>query len=106
MQKKFILILLPLIASVVFSPAFAGDETPRTPYGDYCPKCSKYGMCRKLLSVEDSREAIKGYFDEKGLDIGTMKVRGRFIQIKVLKNGETSDVILFDRKSGRIRSIY
>ena len=77
-----------------------------TPYGDYCPKCSKYGVCPEFLSVEESREAVESYYNNKGVDIGRIRGKGRFIKIELLRDGNVEDIILFDRKTGRIRSVY
>jgi hypothetical protein len=77
-----------------------------TPYGDFCSKCGKYGVCENLLTVEESREAVEGYFEDEGIGVGHVRGRGRFIKLELFKGKEPYDVILFDRKTGRMRSIY
>jgi len=104
-MKAVLIITLALLTSLSISAlGQAHDET--TPYGDYCGACSKYGVCKQSVSNEDSRTAIEGYYREKGMEVGEMRYRGRFIEVEILKGGQMVDKILFDRKSGRIRSIY
>jgi hypothetical protein len=104
MTRTIIIILLTvLLISVV---AYAEHRGPKTPYGDFCSKCSKYGVCQDFMSVDESREAVDGYFDGKGIHVGHIRGRGRFLKIELIRDKEVHDVILFDRKTGRMRSIY
>lgn len=83
------------------------DELLRiTPFGDTCPKCGIYGKCDKQLRYEEAVIAINSYFKDKGLDISVVKQRRRFIIADVYRNGEWVDRVLFDRKTGRVRSVY
>lgn len=85
--------------------AFGGQSYEQTPYGDYCNACS-YGVCQELLSTEKSIEAIEGYYREKNAEIGRLEERGRFIEVEITKGGRQVDRIIFDRKTGRMRSVY
>lgn len=101
----FITILLSV--SMLSSPLFAQPkEKPVTPYGDFCPSCSKYGTCRNMMSDEDARSAMFEYYHRRGFDIEVERMDGRFIRAKVKERGRIVDVIIFDRKTGRLRSIY
>ena len=100
-----------VIVSVLFiiplSEAAAGShERPVTPYGDFCRHCSEYGNCKSTMSHEDAKKALIEYYHDKGLGVELEKKRGRFIRAKVTENNKVVDVIIFDRRSGRIRSIY
>ena len=44
--------------------------------------------------------------DDADIDIGNVRGKGRFLKIELIKGEDLYDVILFDRKTGRIRSIY
>lgn len=104
-MKRVLITTIALVMAIsIITMAFAHDET--TPYGDYCDACSKYGVCRQSVSQEESRAAIEAYYREKGMEVGKMRHRGRFIEVEILKEGQLVDKILFDRKSGRIRSMY
>ncbi|KPJ97521.1 MAG: hypothetical protein AMK71_13190 [Nitrospira bacterium SG8_35_4] len=99
------------IASVLFISHLAGafpgsNEKPVTPYGDSCKRCSEYGNCKSTMSHEDAQKALIEYYHDKGLGVELEKKRGRFIRAKVTDNKKVVDVIIFDRRSGRIRSIY
>lgn len=85
--------------------AFAEEAYEETPYGDYCKACS-YGVCQEMLSHESALEAIKGYYREKNAEIGRLHERGRFIEVEIMKGGRQVERIIFDRKTGRMRSIY
>lgn len=104
MKRAVIILAVMILVAGISSVGFTHDET--TPYGDYCKTCSKYGVCRNSVSLEDSKTAIEEYYKEKGMEVGDMRFRGRFIVVDIFKNGQLVDKILFDRKSGRIRSIY
>ena len=86
--------------------AWSRGKKPVTPYGDFCPECTKYGTCNKTLSHEDAKKAMMDYYHKKGLGVELEKKRGRFIRAKVKDKDKVIDVIIFDRRTERIRSIY
>ncbi len=104
-MNKLVLIIISLFALVLIA-SFTEAGHRGTPYGDFCDKCGKYGVCKNFLTVEESSEAVKSYFDDKEIDIGNVRGKGRFLKIELIKDEELYDVILFDRKTGRIRSTY
>jgi hypothetical protein len=79
---------------------------PVTPYGDYCPHCTKYGSCKTIMSNEDAEKAMLNYYQEKGLDVELENKGGRFIRARIKEADRVIDVIIFDRRTGRVRSIY
>ncbi len=58
--------------------------------------------CLKESNLYNSPETTH----KKGLKISIGKARGRFIKARVEDKGKVVDVIIFDRRTGRIRSIY
>jgi len=92
---------------ITFSDAFA-EHTKRnvTPYGDFCPECTKYGTCKSIMSHDKAKKAIMNYYHEKGLGVEIENKRGRFIKVKIKDIDKVVDVIIFDRRTGRVRSIY
>jgi hypothetical protein len=104
-MNKTVLTVLSLLTLILIA-SFTEAGHKGTPYGDFCGKCSKYGVCKDFISVEESSEAVKSYFDDTEIDIGRVLGKGRFLKIELIKDKELYDVILFDRKTGRIRSIY
>ncbi len=103
-----------LIALMTFSfsvtqagTAMAGNSTENaTPYGDYCKKYSHYGKNRIKHDYKHAEKALMHYYSKKGLEINLLGRKKRFIKAHVLKNGIVIDIILFDRHTGRIRSIF
>ncbi len=85
--------------------AFGGEDRV-TPYGDYCRDCTIYGVCRDLIPLSDSLAALENYYRAKGYRVGFIKHRGRFIVAEIYKGIHPADKVLFDRKTGRVRSIY
>lgn len=77
-----------------------------TPYGDLCPGSNRYGKCRGKMSFQDAIKILNAHYAEKGFKVRVIDVRGRFIKAEILDNEKVVDVIIFDRRFGRIRSIY
>jgi hypothetical protein len=99
MKRLFVVIGIVLMFA---GSALAG---PVTPYGDFCPRCSRYGYCKKPLSRAESIEAIIEYYKEKGLRAEVVGFHGRFIKVNVYKEKKLVDTVIFDRRTGRLRSI-
>jgi hypothetical protein len=95
-------VILALSAAGYASP---DDAKPVTPYGE-CAGCGKYGVCKTQMSEEDARKVMVDHYDKKGLHINIEKTNGRFIKAKIMDNGKVVDIVIFDCRTGRIRSIY
>ena len=105
------ILIFPVI--IMFVLSLSGPETfglpyekPVTPYGDSCPQCDKYGICNKIMTDYDAEKTLKDYYNKKGLTVEMEKKKGRFIKAKIYKRTDIVDVIIFDRQTGRIRSIF
>lgn len=90
---------------VLFTAAVthAGDNVP---YGDYSGMHSAYGISKANLKPKEAEAAIERYFAGKGLRALNMRHKGRFIEADIYRGSAPFDKILFDRKTGRIRSTY
>ena len=105
--KWMTLIIILGLLLVPFSAVFALHyEKTVTPYGDFCPHFSHYGIYKFRMSTEEARTALKDYYDKKGLFVMIEDIGGRFIKAKIMDKGEVVDIIILDRRTGRIRSIY
>ena len=82
------------------------EENNVTPYGDYCRDCTIYGTCKEIISPGVAVIALDRYYRERGYRVGRIYHKGRFIEAEIFKNNRRVDVVLFDRKTGRLRSIY
>ncbi len=85
--------------------AFSGQKEV-TPYGDYCSRMSHYGKHKSIIDLKHAEEALKHYYGEKGLDIDVVSREGRFIKVHVIDKHAVVDIIIFDRRTGRVRSVY
>jgi hypothetical protein len=63
-------------------------------------------MHKQMLTSREAEQALEHYFGKKGLDFEILNNRGRFIKAIIKDNDTVVDTIIFDRHSGRIRSIY
>jgi len=77
-----------------------------TPYGDFCTRCSKYGTGSKPVGIDEAVAAINHYFKTKGLEVKNVRGKGRFLKAEIYRKDLLVDRVLFDRRTGRIRSIY
>ncbi|UCF87681.1 MAG: hypothetical protein JSV71_02960 [Nitrospiraceae bacterium] len=109
MVKKHLTLLILVLALLAFPFTDVSAESkgkPVTPYGDFCKRCGNYGTCKKPMKPHDSEKAMKEYYSKKGFNVEMERSKGRFLKAKVKDKGKTVDVIIFDRRTGRIRSIY
>jgi hypothetical protein len=109
MNTRFLIIsvVFLMLMSFASSGVFArGRGKPVTPYGDFCPECGKYGTCKSMMNLKDAEKAIFDYYKEKGLDVEILNIKKRFIKANIKDNDTIVDVIIFDRRNGRVRSIY
>ncbi len=112
-MKKILLIAALVLGIVSAGLAFDG-EGPRgqraikrvTPYGDFCPRCTVYGVGHEPVAHDKAIAAMKAYFGKRGYTIGNVRAMGRFMRVDIFHHGMLVDRIIFDRKTGRIRSIY
>jgi len=92
-----------ILSAVSFSSA---GEGPVTPYGAYCKDCAVYGACRESIPPREATQSLRKYYEERGYRLGQVAHKGRFIEAEVLQNNKHVDKVIFDRKTGRIRSMY
>lgn len=97
---------LALFATVASPASVLAWEHSVTPYGAYCRECTDYGVCKEPIPPHHAIRALSSYFQERGLSVGTIHHKGRFIEADIYRDHIKVDKILFDRKTGRIRSIY
>ena len=101
MFKKATIITLFLLIRL---SAYAGEDMI-TPYGDDCKKCTTYGTCKATLPPREAIAAIEQYYRDKGYTVDKVQHKGRFIEAEIYEGNRLVDKVLFDRKSGRLRSI-
>ncbi len=103
-MKKISCLFAVLLIILSASYVRAGEDV--TPYGDFCTQCTTYGAGKAMIAPDDAVKALEKYYGGKGCQLGAVSYKGRFVQVEIYKNGRNIDKVLFDRKTGRIRSIY
>ncbi|MGD0884494.1 MAG: hypothetical protein ABSA46_06400 [Thermodesulfovibrionales bacterium] len=99
--------LLPAVLVLFAVTVSYGASDSVVPYGDYSQWCSAYGgTCKEDLGPREAEEAIEGYFSSKGLRVTNIRHKERFVEADIYRNDRLIDKVLFDRKTGRMRSTY
>lgn len=108
MKALRIIIRTALTASLLLSAVSlsSAGEGPVTPYGGYCNDCAVYGACKELIPPGEAIRSLRKYYEERGYRLGIVFHKGRFIEAVVLHNSKQVDKVIFDRKTGRLRSMY
>jgi hypothetical protein len=109
MIKRMLMTVIFLLSMSVagLSDIHAFDRDHKvTPYGDFCKHVSHYGMHKSVISMKHAKEALLHYYGEKGLHVEIVSKQGRFLKAKIHNGTQTVDTIIFDRHSGRVRSIH
>ena len=93
----------PLYTDSVSAAAFAADE--KSPYGS--SEGGKYGEKRAVSSKDEARGALREYFSKRNVRVGKITERQLYFEAEITgKNNEVVDVVIIDKRTGRIRSIY
>jgi len=100
-------ILLTISFALAAASAAIAEEKNITPYGDYSKDSESYGACTKdAISEDKAVKSLNKYYEKRGYKVKSVQHKGRFIEADIYKNDEQVDKVIFDRKSGRLRSIY
>jgi hypothetical protein len=81
----------------------------RQPYGGYCRgmKWGWYGASRAINNVDEVRSLLEEYLKNSDLTIGEIQDEGPYFKADIKdKDGKKTDILIVDKKSSRIRSIY
>jgi hypothetical protein len=78
------------------------------PYGDYCPMWGWYGAKKPVRTIKEAERILKEYFSKyEDVKVGKVKEREWFFEADIKdKNNNLIDVVIVDKRTGRIRSIY
>jgi hypothetical protein len=82
----------------------AGRGKPSVHYGAYCSM--PYGFRQHAAGMVEATEALKAYFAKRGLEVRLLSHDRRFLRADIYDGDERVDSILFDRLTGKMRSIY
>jgi len=113
-MKINFLLSIALLSFVVFSGSYAQakDECQgeRYPHGNYCEgkQWGWYGERNAIKSPAEAKKMLSEYFSSvEGVKITIMKERKWFFKAEIRDRKENLiDIVIIDKRSGRIRSIY
>lgn len=82
----------------------------RSPYGDYCKghRWGWYGSKRRVKDIKEAEKIIKEFFSSyKDIKIMIVRERRHFFEAEIRDNrNNLIDIVIVDKRTGRIRSIY
>lgn len=88
------------------SPKWRG----KSPYGDYCQgkKWGWYGAKKKVKDAKEAENIIKEIFSsDKDVKIVNIREKRFFFEAEIRdKKNNLVDIVIIDKRTGRIRSIY
>ncbi|MCL4536282.1 MAG: hypothetical protein M1610_01625 [Nitrospirae bacterium] len=108
-MKKLLLLIILFITAIVLpdSHAQAMNGWWEGPYGDYCPMWGSYGARKPVRTAKEAKKILQEYFKNEPIVIGNIKEREYFFEADIKdKNNNLIDVVIVDKRTGRIRSIY
>ncbi|MFN3479133.1 MAG: hypothetical protein ACK415_02005 [Thermodesulfovibrionales bacterium] len=80
------------------------------PYGDYCPGSRRgwYGARKQVLTLREAEIILTEYFSRYGdMKVVNIQEKKRFFIAEIRdKNDSIVDIVILDKRTGRIRSIY
>ena len=96
-------LVLALLRPGLSEAAKAGPR-PAVPYGDYC--MPGYGARHGNVRLVNAMKHLRAYYKQRGLEVGMLSHRGAFIRADVYRDGRKVDGIVYDIRTGKIRSVY
>lgn len=108
-------IVLPMTTAIEGVSAWpVRPDSPRwkekAPYGDYCPdpRWGWYGARKRVLTLKEAETILSTYFSRyRGVKIVNIREKRRFFIAEIRNENDTLlDVVILDKRTGRIRSIY
>ena len=113
-MKKIFLLPIALLSFILLfgSYAQAKDECrgERYPHGNYCEgeRWGWYGERNAIKSPAEAKKVLSEYFSSvRGVKITIVKERRWFFKAEIRdRKDNLIDIVIIDKRSGRIRSIY
>lgn len=116
-MKKILIICLSVIFGVFINtklsysqPMGPNFERHEPMHGRYClgSKWGWYGAKRIVSTLEDAKEVLLRFFAPySDIKVGIIKERDSFFEAEITdEKGVVIDIVIVDKRSGRIRSIY
>lgn len=80
----------------------------RPPFGNYCPQMRGYGERRPVRAPDEALRIVREYFSGfKDIKLKVIDERRRFFVIEIRQqDGRLLDIVILDKRTGRLRSIF
>lgn len=106
-----------LLSIILGAGLLAGMETSASamdgwwggPFGDYCrgSEWGWYGARKEIRTAQEARKLVQKYFANEDVKVGKVTDRQHFFEVDINdKNNSLIDVVIVDKRTARIRSIY
>jgi hypothetical protein len=113
-MKKVFLLPMVLLSFILFLGPYAeakdACQGERYPHGNYCEgeRWGWYGERNAIRSPAEAKRVLSEYFSSvREAKITIMKERKWFFKAEIRdKKDNLIDIVIIDKRSGRIRSIY
>lgn len=111
MTMKKILSLIILVAGLLISietSASAMCGGGGGPFGGYCRGSGWgwYGARKQVMTAREARRLVQEYFANENVKVGKVTDRQYFFEVDINdENNSLIDVVIVDKRTGRIRSI-
>lgn len=78
------------------------------PYGNYCEEgmWGPYGARKPVKTVSEARQILQHYYGNSDMRVGTISDQKEYFRAEIRDSrGEIADIVIIDKRSGRIRSV-
>lgn len=99
-----------MISESSYAQSYKGSMECQPIYGHYwhSDKWGWYGERKVVRTPVEAREILEEFFPpNSGMRVGKIRIRTNFFEADIInRSGMHVDVVIIDKRTGRIRSIY
>ncbi|KWT76401.1 hypothetical protein ASN18_3140 [Candidatus Magnetominusculus xianensis] len=109
MKTKLSLSIIIVMGLLVSIETSANDRWWGGPFGGYCrgAEWGWYGAKKQIRTAQQAKKLVEEYYVNEDITIGKVAERQFFFEVDINdKNNSLIDVVIVDKRTGRIRSIY
>ena len=93
-----------LLYAPLDAQAWKGKEDKGVSYGTYCS--TRYGAKDKSVTLQKAMEQLRKFYARRGFEVQMESHKGWVIRAGIFKGNKKIDSIVYDIRTGRMRSIY
>lgn len=108
LKKALLLMVLTAGLLGAGSQGYAREDWCCGPMGGYFKGSGWgwYGARKTVNTVEAARNILQDFFAREEVKIGEIKEKASFFEAEVRDKDKLVDIVIVDKRTGRIRSIY